>query len=157
MLTFTEAMIGKPFTWRTPLYGDIAVHVKGISPNGAVAVLTIDGGEDATPAHRFPELSDGIGYAVIASGDLHKRPASRSLKREIESMRATVQNNIREVPGTGKVAVVTATPPPVDLDSMSAMDVRKYARQHYSSIAKLTKKADIIAAIRAQESKEVTF
>lgn len=76
--TFTGdffGLIGKPMLWNTPVYGTVAVHIKGISPNGRVAVLTIDGGEAATPAQRFPELSDGIGFAIL--GDLSKRPATR--------------------------------------------------------------------------------
>jgi hypothetical protein len=72
-------LIGKPMIWRTTVYGEVAVHVQKISPNGRVAVLTIDGGEASTPAQRFPELSDGIGFAIL--GDLSKRPARRPLKR----------------------------------------------------------------------------
>lgn len=76
MLKFTETMIGKPFTWRTNLYGDIAVHVEKFSPNGAVANLTIDGGPDATPCQRYPELADGIGFAV-EGGLLKRMPQKR--------------------------------------------------------------------------------
>lgn len=69
-------LIGKPMLWNTNVYGTVAVHIKSISPNGRVAVLTIDGGEASTPAQRFPELSDGIGFAIL--GDLSKRaPAVR--------------------------------------------------------------------------------
>lgn len=71
-VAFAPEIKGRPFTWRTAVYGDIAVHVDKFSPNGAVAVVTIDGGEDSTPANRFPELSDGIGFAV--EDTLFKRP-----------------------------------------------------------------------------------
>ena len=72
----TTTLIGKPMMWTTTVYGKIAVHVTGISPNGRVAILTIDGGEASTPAQRFPELSDGIGFAIL--GDLTRR--TRTLK-----------------------------------------------------------------------------
>lgn len=149
-VAFVPELVGRPFIWRTVNYGDIAVHVEKFSPNGAVAVLRIVGGEDSTPAHRYPELSDGWGFAV--AGQLFKRQRG-----------TRVNNTVRDVPGVGAVAVVTTEkfniPPVVDLESLSAMDVRKYARQYYSTIAKLTRRADIIAAIRAQEAKqtEVTF
>lgn len=68
----TSVEIGKPYIWRTLNYGDVAVHVAKFSPNGAVAVLSIDGGSDSTPANTFPELSDGIGYACLSA--LVKRP-----------------------------------------------------------------------------------
>jgi len=76
-----QELIGKPMLWRTATYGDIAVHVAKLSPNGVVANLTIDGGPGATPCQRFPELADGIGFAIV--GQLHKRPtAPRSRKAQ---------------------------------------------------------------------------
>jgi hypothetical protein len=80
VVEFNPSMAGKPFIWRTALYGDVAVHVSKFSPNGAVANLTIDGGEASTPAQRFPVLSDGIGFAV--QGQLFKRPATRARKAQ---------------------------------------------------------------------------
>lgn len=68
---FAPELVGRPFIWRTVNYGDIAVHVEKFSPNGAVAVLRIVGGEDSTPAQRYPELSDGWGFAV--DGQLFRR------------------------------------------------------------------------------------
>lgn len=68
-------MIGKPFLWTTNAYGTIAVHVTGFSPNGAVALFTIDGGEAATPAQRYAEMADGSYFGMPA--DLHKRPSTR--------------------------------------------------------------------------------
>jgi len=79
---FTSAMLGKPFMWQTVNYDTVAVHVVGISPNGLVASLTIDGGEDATPSQRHAELSDGTGFAVI--GQLVKRPSTRPLTAHAE-------------------------------------------------------------------------
>lgn len=69
----TDLEIGKPYIWQTGLYGKIAVHLAKFSPNGKVAVLSIDGGSDATPARSFPELSDGVAFAVIARGEIIKR------------------------------------------------------------------------------------
>lgn len=89
-LEFTPEMVGRPFTWRTAVYGDIAVHVEKFSPNGAVANLTIDGGEAATPAQRFPELADGIGFAV--QGQLIRRVRT-SIKRNRGKAAAAAPNN----------------------------------------------------------------
>lgn len=76
-----EILAGKPYLWKSAVYGEIAVHVKGFSPNGAVAILTIDGGEASTPAQRFPEWSDGIAYAALEHGELVKRPSRRTPKK----------------------------------------------------------------------------
>jgi hypothetical protein len=75
-IKFAPELVGKPFTWRTQAYGDVAVHVKLFSPNGGVALVSIDGGEAATPCQRFPELSDGTGFAV--EGQLFKRVSRRT-------------------------------------------------------------------------------
>lgn len=75
-----EILAGKPYVWKSTVYGDIAVHVTGFSPNGAVAILSIDGGEASTPAQRFPEWADGIAYASLHYNELHKRPATRARK-----------------------------------------------------------------------------
>jgi hypothetical protein len=71
-------MIGRPFNWTTEAYGTIAVHVVGQSPNGAVALVTLDGGADSTPANRFPEMADGEYFAMPSA--LHKRPPTRTAK-----------------------------------------------------------------------------
>lgn len=92
MLTFDEAMIGKPFTWRTSAYGDVAVHVKLFSPNRSVAVVTIDGGPDATPCNRFPELSDGTGFAV--KGQLFKRVSRRSTAEKVTAAVTKIEEGI---------------------------------------------------------------
>lgn len=123
-------LIGKPMLWNTEVYGTVAVHVKGISPNGRVAVLTIDGGESSRQAQTFPELSDGIGYAIL--GDLAKRPR--------------------------RTATVPASTD--GFDEMTMPQLRAHARTHYSTIGKLTKRADLISAMRSMASKqkaEVTF
>jgi hypothetical protein len=75
-------LIGKPMLWNTVNYGTVAVHIAGISPNGRVAILTIDGGKGATPTLRFPELSDGIGFAIL--GQLSKRPATRKTRNKVK-------------------------------------------------------------------------
>jgi hypothetical protein len=68
-------LIGKPMLWKTVNYGTVAVHIVSIAPStGRVAVVSIDGGEAATPAQHFPELADGIGFAIL--GQLSKRPAT---------------------------------------------------------------------------------
>lgn len=74
-----EILKGKPYLWKSDVYGNIAVHVETFSPNGKVAVITIDGGEAATPAQRFPELSDGRYFTVLS--DLHKRPSTRAPRK----------------------------------------------------------------------------
>lgn len=79
-------LIGKPMLWNTNVYGTVAVHIKSISPNGRVAVLTIDGGEASTPAQRFPELSDGIGFAIL--GDLSKRAPAVRKPRKAQPIKA---------------------------------------------------------------------
>lgn len=74
-------LIGKPMLWKTVNYGTLAVHIKGISPNGRVAVLTIDlmqaGG--IAPREMYPELDDGIGFAIL--GDLSKRPTAAAARK----------------------------------------------------------------------------
>lgn len=75
MATKTEIIAGKPYNWVSLNYGTVAVHVESIYND--IATVTIDGGEAATPAQRFPELSDGRYHVVISSGKLHKRPARR--------------------------------------------------------------------------------
>lgn len=77
-------LIGKPMQWNSEVYGTIAVHILGISPNGRVAKVSIDGGEASTPAQRFRELSDGEGFAIL--GELAKRPARvRSSRKKLIS------------------------------------------------------------------------
>lgn len=84
------ALIGKPMLWNTATYGKVAVHVKGISANGRVAVLTIDGGEASKQAQMFPELSDGIGYAVL--GNLSKRtPVARKPRGKAGMIRSQAE------------------------------------------------------------------
>lgn len=96
-------LIGKPMLWKTQNYGTVAVHIAGINPNGRVAQLTIDGGEASTPAQRYPELADGIGYSIL--GNLSKRPRK-------------VRNTVRDVAGIGKVAVVTTDPSSIPADEV---------------------------------------
>jgi hypothetical protein len=91
-----NTMIGKPFLWITDTYGKIAVHVTGFSPNRQVALISIDGGEDATPCRTYREMADGAFFAM--PGDLSKRPATRTRRTRDESaekalaMAATVIN-----------------------------------------------------------------
>lgn len=220
-----DIKIGSPYLFNSTVYGRTAVHVTAIY-NGLVH-FSIDGGEASRQVRDFPELFDGKYFAI---------------PERIEK-RSSVKNTIREVPGVGKVAVVTFTPPTppklsrlpsaeqvrnlsaqeaADLaakmnaplvksaealelpkerrpkrlslaqahvqarkmadrnptffkwavntdapaitlaDKLRAMTykgLRQYARDNYSTIGKLTKTADIIAAILAIESKnnEVTF
>lgn len=94
-------LVGKPMLWKTQNYGTIAVHVTGLSPNGQVLNLTIDGGEASTPAQRFPELSDGIAFATV--GQLSKRPATRTKKaapvRELAESAGIVPQRARKPRG----------------------------------------------------------
>lgn len=61
-------------------YGTVAVHVTGVSPNGAVLNLTIDGGPDSKQAQTFPELSDGVAHTVPEM--LTKRPARKTAPKK---------------------------------------------------------------------------
>lgn len=107
-------LIGKPMLWKTLNYGTVAVHIVGISPNGRVAQLSIDGGEAATPAQRFPELSDGIGFAIL--GDLSKRvPPVRKPRKTANSVRG-----LAEAAGLVK-APRKPSRPPVAVDFKSAI------------------------------------
>lgn len=148
-----EIKEGKPYLWRTLNYGDIAVHLVSVNETNGVLKISIDGGADASPAQRYPELADGETFTL----------ANKLFRRE-----PRVRNIVRDVPGIGKVAVVTTEKSRIALDTpytadellaFPAYEVRRYARLHHSSIGKLTKKVDIIAAVRAQEAKqqEVTF
>jgi len=92
-----QELIGKPMLWRTATYGDIAVHVTKLSPNEMVANLTIDGGLGATPCQRFPELSDGIGFATIAQ--LVKRPSRSRKAVPVDPVPLSVQaKRVRKAP-----------------------------------------------------------
>lgn len=105
---------GKPYLWKTSAYGTVAVHFTGFSPNGQVANITIDGGEASKQAQQFPEMSDGIYFAM--PGQLAKRPATvrkprgraGEIRRQAEIGKTPVENVIRNVPGIGKVAFVSA-------------------------------------------------
>ena len=144
----TIITVGKPYLFKSGIYGDTAVHVTAI--HGDVIHFTIDGGEASRQVRDFPELSDGKYFAV--SERIVKRPSKRSLATE-------VKNIIRDVQGVGKVAVITPVALPHytadELEKMPIATVRRYAREHHSTIGKLTKKADIIAAIRKMETLEV--
>jgi hypothetical protein len=74
-MTAIKLETGKPYMWKSEVYGTVAVHFTGYSPNGWIANFTIDGGEASTPAQRFPELSDGTYFAL--TGALSKRPARK--------------------------------------------------------------------------------
>lgn len=76
----SEVEVGKPYLWKSGIYGDIAVHVVGFSPNNKVVKLSIDGGEDSAPSRNHLALKDGIGYCVVERGELHKRPARRTAR-----------------------------------------------------------------------------
>lgn len=88
-----DIKIGSPYLFKSGIYGDTAVHVTAIY-NGIVH-FSIDGGEASRQVRDFPELSDGTYFAI---------------PERIEK-RSGVKNTIREVPGIGRVAVVTTDPP----------------------------------------------
>lgn len=186
-----DIKIGSPYLFRSGIYGDTAVHVTAIY-NGIVH-FSIDGGEASRQVRDFPELSDGMYYAIPQRIQKRETKPRKAAVGRVE-IPAEVTNTIRDVPGVGKVAIVSMDPPKTEtsktratkrhvegvgmlstiemvpvadaatlytadaLDKLSAMDVRRYARKHYSTIGKLTKKADIITAIRQLESlTEETF
>lgn len=161
---------GMPALWKSDIYGDVAVHVASMY-NGVIQV-TIDGGESARQVIDHPELLDGW---FVVPERLHKRASRRRtttdravpasvLKAHVDGA-AELRNSIRDVPGVGKVAFVSADEPKAPLDSPLTADeleklpiteIRRYARKHYSTIGKLTKKADILAAIRKLEMQSTT-
>lgn len=108
----TIITVGKPYTFKSGIYGDTAVHVTAIHED--VIHFSIDGGEASRQVREFPELEDGTFYAL--SQRIEKRP-TRARKPKAESRIASatyippadVKNTIRNVPGVGKVAVVTTT------------------------------------------------
>lgn len=131
-----DIKVGSPYLWKSGIYGDVAVHVESIY-NGLPKV-TVDGGEASRQVREHPELADG--WFVIASR-LVKRPSkarkapervlaekagiapadqripvyvideSKPLGERMTKHTAVVENTIREVPGIGKVAVITMDPP----------------------------------------------
>lgn len=99
MLDLSTLKVGSPVTWRTTVYGDVAVHIDGFSPNGQVAILRIVGGEDSTPANRFPELSDGIGFATAEQLVKRTRQASaRKLTWPVETVEKGIPPRKRRAP-----------------------------------------------------------
>lgn len=141
MITLSKTIIGKPFMWETAVYGRIAVHIDGLSPNGRVARVTIDGGADSTPANRFPELSDGIGHATESQLKLRK-------------VRVPVRRS-------GRVAPREATALPKATQDMTMLELRRHAKDiGMSTATKLTRKSELLAAIQAfsiEKKEEVTF
>jgi hypothetical protein len=139
----TEIKAGSPYNWISLNYGTIAVHVDSIY-NG-IATITIDGGEAATPAQRFPELSDGRFHVVIASGKLHKRPARRAPKKAV---------TVADVPGVKGAARVAVTAAPKRTTKARA---EAYASQHKLNSADRAAMVAGIEKATAQVEGEVTF
>lgn len=95
---------GKPYLWKSEVYGTVAVHFTGYSPNGKVANFTIDGGEASKQAQTFREMRDGCYFAMAS--ELHRRTRQKAPRVRKTETPTEIVNNIREVPGIGKVATV---------------------------------------------------
>jgi len=132
-----QELIGKPMTWRTDMYGDIAVHVAKLSPNELVANLTIDGGPDATPCQRFPELADGIGFAT--RGQLVQRSTRPRRTRATELPTLPTPEQVHNVSAAEAAAMV------------------KSARKPRATRMPRSQSADLMAQLRAEGKTEVTF
>jgi hypothetical protein len=107
-----DVTAGKPYLWKSALFGEIAVHVKGFSPNGKVAVLTLDGGADAKQAKQFFALHDGIGFAVLARGELHTRPKRTNRAKATAAPVATnrPRPDVEQIMPVGSTPEAPATP-----------------------------------------------
>lgn len=118
-MQLAELSVGKPALWKSTIYGDVAVHVKSV--HHGIALVTVDGGEAARQVIDYPELADG--WFVIPER-LHKRAGKPS--------KAVVKNTIRDVPGVGKVAIVTDDRPKTTAQRskrrMSLTQALSYAR-----------------------------
>lgn len=108
-MNLIEIKVGSPYLWKSAMYGDIAVHVESIYHG--IAKVTVDGGVSARQVIDYPEL-DG-GWFVIPER-LHNRP-SKPRKTGVGRVEipAEVTNTIREVPGVGKVAIITDDRPKI--------------------------------------------
>lgn len=139
-----DIKIGSPYIFRSSIYGDTAVHVTAIHQD--VVHFTIDGGEASRQVRDFPELADGTYFTVAKR--LFKKPAR-------------VKNTIREVPGVGKVAIITTdqvlpTGGILKLETLTLSQLKARAKETgMSTGTKLNRKADLIAAIRAFEAQKV--
>ncbi len=107
--------VGSPYLWKSGIYGDTAVHVESVY-NG-VAMVTVDGGAASRQVREHPELAEA--WPVITER-LVKRPSKARKaagsfgmvpglppERVLAEKAGIVKNTIREVPGVGKVAIIT--------------------------------------------------
>jgi hypothetical protein len=137
----TMAIVGKPYLWKSTIYGDTAVHIMGFNPHENVAIISIDGGEASKQAQRFPALADGKYFVALNSGRLVKHAPQ-------------VKNTIREVPGMMKLIA----PLQKHIDRMTVAQLKMYAKEiGMSTGTKLGRKAELKAAIMAFQNKEITF
>lgn len=111
-------LIGRPMLWRTLNYGDIAVHITGISPNGRTAIVSIDGGEASTPAQHFAELSDGVGYAMLGQL-IQKVRASRKHPGRAGEIRRQAEIGKRKVGAPNPFEVQVGVPSDFKLAPLS--------------------------------------
>lgn len=166
----TIITVGKPYLFKSGIYGDTAIHVTAIHRD--VIHFTIDGGEASRQVREFPELSDGTYFALSAR--IERRPSLKPARpgkspvqvlAEQAGIITTPEFTVTEVIGGVKPKIPHSEfVKPIDqavelsrkLNRMSAMDVRAFAREHYSTIGKLTKKADIISAILKVENSKNT-
>jgi hypothetical protein len=85
-----EIKEGKPYLWKSDIYGNVAVHIASVNDATGIIRITVDGGESARVVIDHPELKDG--HFVVARR-LHKRPA-RSKKETVDAKMERVNNAV---------------------------------------------------------------
>ncbi len=159
-----DIKIGAPLIFNSGIYGRTAVHVTAVY--NEVIHFSIDGGEASRQVRDFPELSDGMYFAIASR--MEKRPSLKPARpgknpvQVLAEQAGIIKNTIREVPGVGKVAIITddplkpATGGILKLETLTLSQLKDHAKHiGMSTGTKLSRKADIIAAIKQFESSKV--
>lgn len=127
-----EIKEGKPYLWKSNIYGNVAVHIESVNDTNGVVKVTVDGGTSARQVIDHPELAEGW---FVLPARLHKR-VSVTRKTGVGKVEipAEITNTIREVPGVGKVAVITNDPPKLTR-LPSAEQVRNLSAKEAATLA----------------------
>lgn len=134
-----DIKVGAPYLFNSTVYGRTAVHVTSIYEG--LIHFSIDGGEASRQVRDFPELSDGMHYAI---------------PERIEK-RSSVKNTIREVPGVGKVAVVTFTPPEKNNPTEIIQHIKTPAVRALAEKAGLVKPAEVLELPKERRPKRLSL
>lgn len=135
----TLITVGKPYLFKSGIYGDTAVHVTAIHED--VIHFTIDGGKASRQVREFPELSDSTYFAL----------SERIVRR------SSVKNTIREVPGIGKVAVVTFTLPEKNNPEEIIQHIKTPAVRTLAEKAGLVKPAEALELPKERRPKRLSL